>query len=69
MGLFQQKPEEHKQDWAGLPAEPWDRDDPSALPETPVTSFDVSLGDGTTSLIVSVEVPADDTAPTDNVEP
>lgn len=68
MGLFQQKPEEHKQDWAGLPSEPWDRDDAAQLADTPVSSFDVDLGGGTTSFTLSVEVPAED-APTDNVGP
>lgn len=52
MGLFQQKPEEHKQDWAGLPSEPLDpKSTAEALPEAPAVSpFALGLPDEVTSI-------------------
>jgi len=61
MAQFQQKPEEQKLDWAGLPSEPFDPGSPAeALPETPmVDTFAVMLG-ATTSMAVPVTDPAEE---------
>lgn len=61
MAQFQQRPEEQKLDWAGLPSEPLDPGSPAeALPETPtVDPFAVAFGT-TTSMTVPVAEPADE---------
>lgn len=45
MGLFQNKPEEQKMDWAGLPSEPLDPENPAeTLEQAPaVDPFAVTL--------------------------
>lgn len=59
MALFQQKPEEQKQDWAGLPSEPLDPENPAeTLPEAPaVDPSTLTLGGETTSLVFPVAAP------------
>ncbi|MDQ4215047.1 hypothetical protein [Microbacterium capsulatum] len=52
MGMFTQKPEEPTE-WAGLPSEPFDRDEATDLPEQPATDpFGLGLGGGGVSIPV-----------------
>lgn len=54
--MFTQKPEE-PEEWAGLPSEPFDREDPTDLPAPPTTDpFGLGLGVGAGSGGISVPI-------------
>lgn len=63
MGMFQQKPEEPGE-WAGLPSEPFTREEPTDLPEpTSADALGVQPGAGVTSLSIDLGALAAGTPP------
>ena len=71
MGLFQQKPEAHQTEWAGLPSEPLDPQSPAeALDAASVVDpFAVELPGSTSSIVFPVAAPAPETGDTKTGEP
>lgn len=59
MGLFQQRPEQQKNVWAGLPSEPFEPQGVEDLP--PASDIDLT-GLGPASAIASVGIPVDPAA-------
>lgn len=58
MGLFQHRPEEHENHWAGLPSEPREHSGADVLEETPsVDPTAVSFGGQVTSIVFPVAPP------------
>lgn len=60
MGLFQQRPEEHQDDWTGLPSEPLDPKSPAeALDAASVVEpFAVDFTGTTSSIVFPIAPPA-----------
>lgn len=59
MGLFQHRPEEEENQWAGLPSEPLEREGADVLDAGPsVDPLALGLGASVTSLVFPVAVPA-----------
>lgn len=70
MGLFQNRPEEEENQWAGLPSEPLERDGVDALATTPaVDPFSIGLGAEVGSIVFPVAPPSPPAASTENREP
>lgn len=70
MGLFQHRPEEHENVWAGLPAEPRGTED--AVDDLAVTAIDpltVGLGASYTSIVFPVAPPTPEAVVFENAEP
>jgi len=70
MGLFQHRPEEQENVWAGLPAEPRGVED--AIDNLSVTAIDpltVGLGASYSSIVFPVAPPAPEAAVIENAEP
>ncbi|QTV78998.1 hypothetical protein [Microbacterium sp. NIBRBAC000506063] len=70
MGLFQQKPEEHQVEWAGLPSEPLDpKSAAEALEEAPAVD-PFALGfESTTIVAFPVAPPAPEASDAATAEP
>ncbi|MDR2997217.1 MAG: hypothetical protein LBU78_03760 [Microbacterium sp.] len=65
MGLFQQRPEEEQNEWAGLPSEPLDPQSAAEQLDAPPTASDIfGLGGGPlyTSVVFPVAPPAPEAA-------
>jgi len=65
MGLFQQRPEEEQNEWAGLPSEPLDAQSAAEQLDAPPTAsdlFGVSGGPLYTSVVFPVAPPAPEAA-------
>ena len=59
MGVFSERPEEEKQDWAGLPSEPRDHDAVDQLDATPsLDPLSVGLGAQYSTVVFPVAAPA-----------
>lgn len=70
MGLFQQRPEEHEDQWAGLPSEPRDRDGADALDAVPaVDPSALGFGGDVTSIVFPVAPPPPAAFSIENREP
>ncbi|MFE6736028.1 hypothetical protein [Microbacterium sp. NPDC057650] len=65
MGLFQQRPEEEQNEWAGLPSEPLDPQSAAEQLDAPPTASDIfGLGGGPlyTTVVFPVAPPAPEAA-------
>ncbi|UWF77626.1 hypothetical protein [Microbacterium neungamense] len=64
MGVFSERPEQQRQDWAGLPSEPYDvTDPPERLDEAPrLAPDDLGLGAQYSSVVIPVAPPAPEAA-------
>ena len=70
MGLLQQKHQEQKRDWAGLPSAPLDPQNPAeALAEAPSVEPFVVTQWQTTSMVFPVVAPAPEAEDTTTSEP
>ncbi|MCK2029824.1 hypothetical protein [Microbacterium galbinum] len=70
MGLFQHRPEEEENQWAGLPSEPLERDGVDAIATTPaVDPLSIGLGAELGSIVFPVAPPAPSAVSTENREP
>ncbi|MFJ2551484.1 hypothetical protein [Microbacterium sp. NPDC087591] len=70
MGLFQNRPEEEENQWAGLPSEPLEREGADVLDAGPsIDPMALGLGASVTSLVFPVAVPAPADVSTENREP
>jgi hypothetical protein len=59
MGLFQHRPEEEENQWAGLPSEPLEREGADVLDVVPaVDPMALGLGASVSSIVFPVAVPA-----------
>ncbi|MCK2035322.1 hypothetical protein KZC51_04155 [Microbacterium sp. SSW1-49] len=59
MGLFQQRPEEEENQWAGLPSEPLEREGADVLDAAPsVDPMALGLGASVSSIVFPVTPPA-----------
>ncbi|WP_309064883.1 hypothetical protein [Microbacterium sp.] len=59
MGLFQQRPEEEQNQWAGLPSEPIEVSEAERLDEAPTLDLlDVGLGAAYSTMVFPVAPPA-----------
>ena len=59
MGVFSERPEEEKQDWAGLPSEPRDHDAVDQLDAAPsLDPLNVGLGAQHSTVVFPVAAPA-----------
>lgn len=58
MGLFQHRPEEEENQWAGLPSEPLERGDADTLSDAPaVDPLAIGLGAQVSSIVFPVAPP------------
>ncbi|MFF7291134.1 hypothetical protein ACFY9N_01240 [Microbacterium sp. NPDC008134] len=70
MGLFQHRPEEEENQWAGLPSEPLERDGVDTLATTPTLDpFSIGLGAEVGSIVFPVAPPAPVAVSIENREP
>ncbi len=70
MGLFQQRPEEEQQQWAGLPSEPHETTGAERLEEAPsLDLLDVGLGAAYSTTVFPVVPPAPEAADVSDAGP
>ncbi|WXH15553.1 hypothetical protein LTA6_000926 [Microbacterium sp. LTA6] len=70
MGLFQNRPEEQENVWAGLPAEPrGDEDQVDTLSTSSVDPLTVGLGASVSSIVFPVAPPAPEAVVIEDAEP
>lgn len=70
MGLFQHRPEEEENQWAGLPSEPLERGDADTLSTAPVVDpLSIGLGAEVTSVVFPVTPPPPAAESTENRQP
>lgn len=70
MGLFQHRPEEEENQWAGLPSEPVEREGADVLDAVPsVDPMALGLGASVSSIVFPVAPPAPATVSIANHEP
>jgi hypothetical protein len=70
MGLFQHRPEEEENQWAGLPSEPLERDGVDTLATTPTLDpLSIGLGAEVGSIVFPVAPPAPAAVSIENREP
>ncbi|MHC9046319.1 hypothetical protein ACYX8G_17170 [Microbacterium saperdae] len=70
MGLFQHRPEEEENQWAGLPSEPLEHEGADVLDAVPsVDPMALGLGASVSSIVFPVAVPAPAAVSTENGEP
>lgn len=70
MGLFQHRPEEEENQWAGLPSEPLEHDGVDALSTAPtVDPLSIGLGADVGSIVFPVAPPAPSAVSVENREP
>jgi hypothetical protein len=70
MGLFQHRPEEEENQWAGLPSEPLEREGADVLDVAPaVNPMALGLGASVSSIVFPVAVPAPAADSVENGEP
>lgn len=70
MGLFQHRPEEEENQWAGLPSEPLEREGADVLDAVPsVDPMSLRLGASVSSIVFPVAPPAPAAVSIENREP